>query len=501
VPRTLLLSGFDLINPELPSDARLLLPPMPLHALEDFRAAIAQALEEPFAGPPLSEQVKPHGRVAIVIDDLSLPVPPISQDPRREMLEVVVRHLEKLGVRRERVAVVVANGLSRQWRAAELADFLGPTNLAGLAVQSHDAESGPNLLRLGEEPEGPVEFNRALLEADVLVHLNVVSTPLMAGLFGVASGASGYRTARFLGAPALMEADPSPFVAGSAFDQIHHRVAGYLQKQVPVFQVATVLNNQLWAPTLTNLLRSDPALSRPLQMWNSLPVAVRHRAARMLRASYRPLVALGGAPDPVAAKAREVFYRQHEVSHWGQADVVVFGLPDLGPASVRTAQNPVLATHLALGYVANLFTERPLLKQGGVLVFANPLAPVFDRRAHLPHEEFYEKVLRLERDPKAIHERFEPYFAGRPEFVANYQRRFAFHGAHPLYAWYQCAAARKRAGKIIVAHGDPRACARFGFSPAADVKDALAKAREHRGQAASTVAVLELPPPFWVRVR
>jgi hypothetical protein len=52
-----------------------------------------------------------------------------------------------------------------------------------------------------------------------------------------------------------------------------------------------------------------------------------------------------------------------------------------------------------------------------------------------------------------------------------------------------------------VAHGDPRTCARLGFMPAADVEDALEKARSYLEVSKPSVAVLELPPPFWVRVQ
>jgi len=58
-----------------------------------------------------------------------------------------------------------------------------------------------------------------------------------------------------------------------------------------------------------------------------------------------------------------------------------------------------------------------------------------------------------------------------------------------------------RAARIIVAHGDPRACARLGFTPAVDVEEALEKARDFLGDPKPHVAVMELPPPFWVRVR
>ena len=117
-----------------------------------------------------------------------------------------------------------------------------------------------------------------------------------------------------------------------------------------------------------------------------------------------------------------------------------------------------------------------------------------------PHLDFYEKVLWFERDAHAIHERYEPYLASRPELVADYQRRYAFHGAHPLLAWYQCAPARRRTSRIIAAGGDPRACARLGFMGASDIHDALRKAKEALAMDSPKIRVLELPPPFFVKV-
>ncbi len=499
--KTLLLSGFDLREAHLPPDARLLLPPVPLPGLEVFGEAVDQALEEPLAGASLSALLRPSSRVCIVLDDPSMPMPPLAHDPRREMLAGVLRVLAARGIHSNHVRVLVANGLGRQWRNTELTDLLGIQSTAAYPVRCHDAEAPADLAHLGDLPDGPVELARVLVENDVVVHLNVVSTPLHAGLYGLVSGTAGYRTARTLFAPALFEADAAPLQRGSAYHQAHERVAALLVKRARVLQVSVVLNNELWTPAITALFQTEHGLTRPLQMWNALPHSLRHRAARLMKSACRPIAVLSGPPEAVAPRALEVFYRQHEVSTDGAADVLVFGLPDQGPYSVRTAQNPVLAAHLALGFVAQLGSGRSMLKPGGVILFANPLTPAFDRKAHLPYEEFYEKVLRAEREPSAMHARFEPDFASRPEFVANYQRRFAFHGSHPFFAWYQCAPARKRAGRVVVAHGDPRACARLGFTPANDVDDGLKKARDFLGRTDLSVLALELPPPFFVRVR
>lgn len=499
--RTPLLSGFDLHLPELPDDARLLLPPIALPGVEDFEEATALAMEEPVEGEGLPRILGLESRVCIVVDDLSFPVPPMLRDCRREMLAAVLRLLGECGVKRDRTTVLLANGLNRQWRPAELTELFGVQLTGSVSVGCHDAEDFSRVARVADDAQGPIEANRALVDADLVVYVNVVSHPLMAGLYGLVAGTAGYRTARFLNAPSLFENEGGPLVAQSPFHRAHERVGAVLAAKTRIFQVSAVLNNELWAPALAALFRTEAGLTKPIQVWNALPAAVRHRAARVMKANYRPIAVHAGPPAAVATRSLEIFYRQHEVITHGEADVLLFGLPDVGPYSVHTAQNPVLAANLALGYVANLLTGRPLLRQGGVLVFSNPLTPSFDRKAHLPHEEFYERVLRLERDPAAIHERFEPYFAGRPEFVANYQKRFAYHGTHPLHAWYQCTPVRRRASKVIVAHGDPRACARLGFMPAANVEDALGKARELLEQPRPSVAVLELPPPFFVTVR
>ncbi len=499
VATTQLLSGFDLRSVDLPEGSSLLSPASPVPGLPDFARSVKEAFDAPVSGLPLAERLPAGARICIVLDDFSLPVPPATVDVRRELLAFTRDRLQACGVDPARIRVLVANGLNRQWRPNELTDLLGPTGAGAPSINCHDAEDSAQLRRIGELPQGPIELNRALFDCDLVLYLNVVSTPLHAGLFGLVSGTAGYRTARWLGAPALFEED-APFVRGSAYHRLHEEVGAALLRQVPVFQLSAVLNNELWPPRVAAVVRTGAGSARSAQLWNAMPNAVQQRAARLMRSSYRPFAVLGGNPTEVAARALPLFLRQHQVQAGPPADIVVFGLPDVGPFSVGSSQNPILAAHLALGSLANLFTERALLRKGGVLIFANPLSLSFDRTVHGAHEEFYDKVLRVERQPAAIHEQFEGYFGGRPEFVSNYQRRFAFHGTHPLYCWYQCAPARRQAVKIIAAHADPRTCARLGLMPAADVEQALNKAREILGLHEPSIAVLDLLPPFFVQV-
>jgi hypothetical protein len=268
---------------------------------------------------------------------------------------------------------------------------------------------------------------------------------------------------------------------------------------VPVFQLAAVLNNAMWGERVSSFLDNIDERSRPVQLWNAMPEAVRHRAARLMRAEHAPIDVFAGSPADVAPLALEAFVRQHEVRSSGQADVLVFGLPDLGPYAFGTAQNPLLVAHLALGLIGQLATAGHLLREGGALVFANPLRPGFDRGHHRAYEELFEKVLRHEREPEAIEAGYAPSLLSDQSLTQAYRHRYAFHPAHALASWAQCAPLRRRASRIFVAHGDPRACARMGFTAAPDTLAALTRAREAVGGRAK-VRVLGLPPPFFVKV-
>ena len=69
-------------------------------------SACARALENPVSGPPLSSLLKPNARVAVVIDDFSLPVPQAARDCRREMMEALILLLSDRGITASDLGVV-----------------------------------------------------------------------------------------------------------------------------------------------------------------------------------------------------------------------------------------------------------------------------------------------------------------------------------------------------------------------------------------------------------
>ena len=67
--------GRDGLDVELPARNVTLLEPRYVPGLPDEAAAFREAVERPLAGPPLREVVRPGDRVAVVIPDVTRPLP------------------------------------------------------------------------------------------------------------------------------------------------------------------------------------------------------------------------------------------------------------------------------------------------------------------------------------------------------------------------------------------------------------------------------------------
>jgi hypothetical protein len=179
----------------------------------------------------------------------------------------------------------------------------------------------------------------------------------------------------------------------------------------------------------------------------------------------------------------------------GQSDVGIWGLPDRDPYSALSKINPILVANLACSYAFGLYTQRPLVAEGGIAIFANPVETGFERH-HRSYPELFEKILPRTTDPFAIWDEYAEDFAHRPEYVYAYRRQFSFHGAHPLFLWGQTAFARRHCSRIIFCGGkDPEPVQRMGFSWTPTVEDALDLARAELGRDPS-VSLVEMPPVF-----
>jgi nickel-dependent lactate racemase len=173
--------GREMLPVDVPDNATVLLPSA-VQALADQRGAVVDALRNPLAGLPLRDRVSLGQRVAIVISDITRPV------PNQLLLEPVLAELAAAGVPDADVIIVNGTGLHRGNSDAELAEMLGPDIPMRYRIVQHDARDRSTLVEVGRSKGVPVEFCRAYVETDVRIVVGFVEPHLFAGYSGGPKG-------------------------------------------------------------------------------------------------------------------------------------------------------------------------------------------------------------------------------------------------------------------------------------------------------------------------
>jgi nickel-dependent lactate racemase len=173
--------GRELLPVEVPDGARVL-KPAPVEPLADETSAVLESLRNPIAGPPLRERVRAGRSIAIVISDITRPV------PNRLLLEPLLAELSAAGVRDRDVTIVNGTGLHRSNTPDELGEMLGAELAARFRIVQHVARDRSTLVEVGRSRGVPVELCRAYVEADVRIVTGFVEPHLFAGYSGGAKG-------------------------------------------------------------------------------------------------------------------------------------------------------------------------------------------------------------------------------------------------------------------------------------------------------------------------
>ena len=103
--------------------------------------------------------------------------------PLKPMLSVLLPYLERAGVRRDSIKIVVATGLHEPHTHGELVELLGKDVVSEYNVYSHDAE-GP-CTYLGRTSFGTeVRVNKDVVDSDIVVGLGLLEPHFFAGYSG-----------------------------------------------------------------------------------------------------------------------------------------------------------------------------------------------------------------------------------------------------------------------------------------------------------------------------
>jgi len=221
--------------------------------LEDPAGTVHTALRAPLAGPPLAERARGAQSACIVICDVTRPV------PNTTLLPPILETLERAGIMRQRITILVATGLHRESTPGEITAMVGPEIRDRYRIVSHRARELAEQRHLGVTARGtPVDIDRAYCEADLKITTGFIEPHLMAGFSGgrklVAPGCAGERTIKALHSPLFIE-DPECREGSITKNPLHDELLEIASMAGHDFIVNVTLDPQ---HRITGLFTGDP---------------------------------------------------------------------------------------------------------------------------------------------------------------------------------------------------------------------------------------------------
>lgn len=498
MPRIPLLSGSRLLVVSAPDDAVILTPPAPPpHAIVDVHAAVRDAFRFPLEGPSLERVLTRGGRVTLVVEQATLPLPGAPVDPRRQAIATTVEELRRLGVRDEKQTILVACGLARRPRRKELAGLVSARFARSFhgEVVVHDVED-EGLVELGSWDGVPLRASRALVETDAVVTITAAETVLHGGPAALLA-AGGREALRAANAESLVQ------TGGSSGWELALAMERALAKRVPLIGLSLTLDRLQVAETAYGYPYDPASLERiarsPLvRLFRLLPGPLRMRALRTLPLGLGASAAYAGRPSVAHAEAllRAVEFRSARLDR--PLDAICLGIPRSTPHLPRERPNPLLAAYLGLGLALRMWRDEPPVAAGGTAILVHRFHRHFSHPTQQPYRAFF-AATRAGPDPEAI-SAAEQAAAADERAIDAYR---AGHGCHPLLPfadWAGCRPALTRLGTVVVgACRDATAARQLGFVPTHGVGAALEMATGV-ADGPPRIGFLLAPPYFPLRV-
>lgn len=477
-----------------PRGTRVVYPPESMPAVVDVDAEIDQALRSPVDCEPLPALLRPGMKLTIAFDDVSPMLPPMrAPDIRGRIIEKVLTMAAEAGV--DDVELVAANALHRRMTDAELKHIVGERVFRSFAPQgalyNFDAEDKANIAHLGKtDLDEDVDIHKRSAESDLLVYVNINLVAMDGGHKSVAIGLAPYSSLRH-------HHNSHTMVRSKSFmdhkrSQLHSsawRMGRVVGEHVKVFQIETTVNNSIFPDAFSFFQKREWEWSiadqaRMLAARRGIAVApdrLRHRTFHGIRSVYGVTGVRAGAVEPVHELTVAAVHEQQMVQVQGQSDVLVLGVPFVGPYNVNSIMNPILAACMGLGYYFNSYRGMPAVRPGGAVILYHPVTWEFNQLHHPSYVDFFEEVLAHSVEPSVIEKEFEEQYATDPWYVHLYRTSHAYHGVHPFYMWYWIAHALDHLGggepgggrHVVWVGGDRKACERMGMRSASTLQDAL----------------------------
>ena len=169
--------GVDGLEVEIPSSNVTILAPRFLAGLPDEAAAFTEAVRQPLEAQPLREIVSARDRVAIVIPDITRPLP---TDRLLPWLFAELAHVPA-----DNFTIINGTGSHRINTPLELEQMVGRDIATKYRIVNHNSHDQATLKLAGRTADGrELYFNRAYVEADKRIVMGFIEPHFMAGFSG-----------------------------------------------------------------------------------------------------------------------------------------------------------------------------------------------------------------------------------------------------------------------------------------------------------------------------
>jgi lactate racemase len=439
--------------------------------------AIRKAITNPIGSPPLSELAKKarNGMVTICHDDLSRP-----PRPRQLIIPILIEELVKAGVKEENINLLCANGNHCKWPPAMLRKYLGPKVFdrfsplgSASRVINHDCHDPNGLVYMGVSELGDyVEYNRLLQDSDLFIYTGTVVSSNWGGLTGtgvIIGLASSRSMTSTHGAPVVNHPDSCH---GDHRKMLYRNHKEAIMKQIEAFTKKRVF------------------------YVDAVPGAGGEIAG--VFAGYSPEI-----NEPTWKFAEKAY--QMEIP---QCDVMIVGVPRFG--LYGETSNPLISMAAAC-VPPRIWVNKPLLRDGGVVIALTACDGTIDDRAH----PSYREVLNLWRRCYSVEELsfHEPEYMHREDLISKYRFGYGYAPVHAFWLFYESQYTFNTASKVIFAGvpgmdnplappqisgtGGPGATRDLGCAPAKNFDHAWSLAEKIVGKNPKVLAC----PQFWTKPR
>jgi lactate racemase len=172
--------------------------------LSDPESALGAVLEQPSGTPSLAVLAEGRRDACILVCDITRPV------PNQMILTPMLETLERAGIARDQILILVATGLHRPNSGDELVEMVGRRIVERYRIENHFGERQDEHTWLGESPRGvPIWIDSRYVRADLKIATGLIEPHLMAGFSGgrklICPGIAGIDTIRAWHSPAFLE--------------------------------------------------------------------------------------------------------------------------------------------------------------------------------------------------------------------------------------------------------------------------------------------------------